>query len=159
MARVLQDSHRAGIVNTMMLIFGLPTSTEDDLQETFRFIDDVYPEVDTITASSFVLFQGTDFARQARQFQLLITGRQELFRLGEHPVHSTRLTFMRKDSSGGILPPIGPTEVSRWMQRRPWLGEIPLLETLCCEHFLIYSALRRAAPQITPIHPFREKAA
>ncbi|MGA1876128.1 MAG: B12-binding domain-containing radical SAM protein [bacterium] len=158
-ARVLQNSHRAGIVNTMMLIFGLPTSTEGDLQETFRFIEDVYPEVDTFTASSFVLFQGTDFARQARQFHLLITGRQELFRLGEHPVHSTRLTFMQKDSSGSLLPPIGPTEVSRWMQRRSWLGEIPLLETLCCEHFLIYSVLRRAAPQITPTHPVREKAA
>ena len=153
-ARVLSNSYQAGIANLVMLIFGLPTSTEEDLNQTFCFIEDIYPQITAITASSFILFEGTSFAQRAQKFDLRITGREELFRIGDNRVHSFRLKFMRQTSSKELFLPSGPEEVSRWKQRRRWLGAVPFFETLCCEHFLIYSSLQRSVPRIAPVDPF-----
>ncbi len=159
--RLMHDSHQAGIANLMMMIFGLPTSTADDLEQTFDLIDQVYPSVAAIKSSSFVLFDGTPFARDAARFGLVVTGRQELLRIAGRPVHSTRLHFMTRASDRTLVPPPGPLEVSRWMQRRRWLGELSLLESLCCEHFLLYSARVASDPDISrdPMRPLPRKAA
>ncbi len=159
--RLMHDSHQAGIANLMMMIFGLPTSTADDLEQTFDLIDQVYPSVAAIKSSSFVLFDGTPFARDAARFGLVVKGRQELLRIAGRPVHSSRLNFMTRASDGTLVPPPGPLEVSRWMQRRRWLGELSLLESLCCEHFLLYSAHAAASPDVSrdPVRPLPRKAA
>lgn len=157
--RLMQDSHQAGIANLMMMIFGLPTSTEADLAATFELIDQVYPYVDAIKSSSFTLFDGTPFARSAERFAMTVTGRQELLRIAGLPVHSTRLNFMAKASDGTPLPPSGPIEISRWMQRRRWLGELSFAEALCCEHFLLYSSLGKAENQNRPVRPLPRRAA
>lgn len=159
--RLIHDSHQAGIANLMMMIFGLPTSTSDDLEQTFDFIDQVVPCVDAIMSSSFVLFDGTPFARAATRFGLVVTGRQELLRLAGRPVHSSRLSFMTRASDGTLVPPSGPIEVSRWMQRRRWLGALSPLESLCCEHFLLYSTRPKTDPDASrdPVRPLPRKAA
>ncbi len=68
---------------------------------------------------------------------------------------------MTRASDGTLVPPPGPLEVSRWMQRRRWLGELSLLESLCCEHFLLYSAHAAASPDVSrdPVRPLPRKAA
>jgi anaerobic magnesium-protoporphyrin IX monomethyl ester cyclase len=157
--RLMHDSHQAGIVNLMMMIFGLPTSTDEDLDQTFDLIEQVYPWIDAIKSSSFVLFDGTPFARDARRFGMVITGRQEMLRIAGKPVHSSRLNFMSRASDGTLVPPCGPIEVSRWMQRRRWLGELSFAETLCCEHFLLYSSHAKAGNEDRPVRPLPRRAA
>lgn len=157
--RLMQDSHQAGIANLMMMIFGLPTSTSDDLDQTFDMIEQVHPYVDAIKASSFVLFDGTPFAQGPERFGMIVTGRQELLRIAGKPVHSSRLSFMARAADGTRVPPPGPIEVSRWMQRKRWLGEPSFLDSLCCEHFLLYSANGKADSQDRPIRPLPRRAA
>ncbi len=157
--RLMQDSHQAGIANLMMMIFGLPTSTGDDLDQTFDMVEQVYTYVDAIKSSSFVLFDGTPFARSPERFGMVVTGRQELLRIADKPIHSSRLNFMAKAADGTRVPPPGPIEVSRWMQRRRWLGEPSFVDSLCCEHFLLYSAQAKADGQDRPIRPLPRRAA
>lgn len=68
--RVLRDAARAGISNMMMLIHGLPGGTDEDLEATFRLVEDVYPHLDALTASRFVLFANTDFGRRPERYGL-----------------------------------------------------------------------------------------
>ncbi len=157
--RLMRDSHEVGIANLMMMIFGLPTSTNDDLEQTFDLIEQVYDQVDSIKSSSFVLFDGTPFAQHPQPFGLVVTGREELLRVGETPVHSSRLKFLAKASDGTLMPPPGALEVSQWMQRERWLGQTGFLDTLCCEHLLLYSSLSNVDDQGRPLRPQPRRAA
>ncbi|MBN1124327.1 MAG: radical SAM protein [Sedimentisphaerales bacterium] len=151
--KVLYQSRQAGIANLMMMIFGLPTSTEQDLQQTFDLIEQVYPAVDAITSSSFVLFEGTPLARRADRYNLEIIGREELINIEDRIIHSSRLKYMSRDEGGNLVCPPGPMEVDLWKRRRQWFPEIHGMEKLCCEHFLLYSALRNTDDQQFPTRP------
>ncbi len=157
--RVLENSSQAGISNLAMMIFGLPTSGEEDLEETFRLIDDIYPCTTAFTASSFALFENTWFANNADRFGLRVVKREELFRSNGKAVHSGRLQYLQKSSDNRDAPPSGPVEIARWLQRRQWLGNIPFEEKLCCEHFLLYAAKKAASPKFNPMVPAPPKAA
>ncbi len=157
--KVLENSSRAGISNLVMMIFGLPTSGEEDLRETFDLIEDVYPCVSAFTASSFALFENTWFARNAEKCGLKVVKREELFRSSGVPVHSGRLQYMQLSSGKEPAPPSGPIEIGRWIRRRQWLGETPFEENLCCEHFLLHAAYKAAPPLFNPIRPVTGKAA
>ncbi len=102
--RVPDNAHRAGISNLMMMIYGLPTSTDEDLAETFAFIKRVYPRVDAITASPFALFDGTAFAHRAELFGLQVTGADEELRVAGVPVRSTRLHCRERSAEGSLRP-------------------------------------------------------
>jgi len=141
------------------MIFGLPTSTHADLEQTFDLIDQVYHQVAAIKSSSFVLFEGTPFAKHPERFGLAVTGRETLLHVGSAAVHSNRLQFMSKASDGTLMPPPGPLEVSRWTQRRRWLAERSFVDTLCCEHFLLYSSLPKADDEKRPVRPLPRRAA
>jgi hypothetical protein len=156
---VLRNSARAGISNLAMMIFGLPTSTGEDLERTFELIDDIYPHVTAFTASSFALFEKTYFAKHADRHGLQVIKREELFRRDGVKVHSGRLQYMLKSSGGKPAPPAGPVEIGQWNRRRQWLGEVPFEEKLCCEHFLLHAAQRHAPPRINPIRPQPREAA
>ncbi len=138
--QVILDSHRAGIANLLMMIFGLPTSTDADLDETFDLLERVYPESRDIKASSFVLFEGTDLARSAEQLGMAVTGREVLLEVDGRKVHSTRLVFETRGADGMLMEPRGGFEVSRWQRRKRWLGDGTFWGSLACEHFLLYSA-------------------
>ena len=157
--RVMENSSKAGISNLAMMIFGLPTSGEEDLEETFRLIDDIYPYTTAFTASSFALFQNTCFANNADRFGLRVVKREELFRSNGTAVHSGRLQYMQKSSDDQDAPPSGPVEIARWLTRRQWLGDIPFEEKLCCEHFLLHAARKEVSPRFNPIVPAPPKAA
>jgi anaerobic magnesium-protoporphyrin IX monomethyl ester cyclase len=135
--RVIRDAAAAGIANMLMMIFGLPTGTDADLEQTFAFIDRVQDRIDIMTASQFVLFAGTPFADSAAQYGLQILGARELLRVGGQPVHSTRLDFREIGADGSLRPPRGALEVAAWEKRKAWLKDFTSAERFCCEHSLL----------------------
>jgi radical SAM superfamily enzyme YgiQ (UPF0313 family) len=151
--RLLRDSHAVGISNLAMMIFGLPTSTPDDLDMTFAFLDRVYPFLDAMTASNFVLFGNTPFGHDPGRYGMKTLGREELVRIDGKPVHSTRLRFSRAEEDGRFPSDLGRREVDLWRRRRAWMGGAPFLEELSCEHYLIHAA-RRAEQGGAPVRPF-----
>ncbi len=156
-AHVLADTHRVGISNLMMMIFGLPTSTEHDFEQTYTFISRVYPFLDAMTASSFVLFEGTSFARQPGRYGLQINGPMPLFTRHGIPVFSKRLDFRRSEettATGRHSPSVARRELERWAQRRAWFGEVPFLEKLPAEHYLLYASRQAAHGPTVQFDPF-----
>ena len=148
--KVLGDSAQVRISNLPMMIFGLPTSSERDLAETTGFLERIYDMAGAISASAFVLFDGTHFARNASQYQLHVDSPHELLRVDGKPLYSRRLKFREISSDGSLRPPKGALEVSEWTRHRRWLGEIPLLEQLSSEHYLLHvSGFRQLQPYNT----------
>jgi hypothetical protein len=142
MKRVLRDAHEAGISNLVMLIFGLPSSTDLDLAHTLRLVEEVYGSVDAFTASSFVLFAGTAFARQPETYGLHVTGPREVLGQGETAVHSIRLGYQEVAADESLRPPRASLEIAAFERRRAWLGEPSFMDRLCAEHYLLYAAHR-----------------
>ncbi len=105
--QVVKDTAEAGISNLLMLIFGLPTSTDEDLRATFRFLESVYEYADAMTSSSFVLFDQTPFAKRAERFRLHVQGRQSLFTVGQVTVHSYLLHYKEIATDGTLRSPPG----------------------------------------------------
>jgi hypothetical protein len=149
----MKAAHQAGISNLPMMIFGLPTTTAADFEATFAFLSRIQPYSDAVTASSFVLFSGTAFARQAAAYDLDILGPQPLLNTSRGPVHTNRLRFKRRGEAGCQPSLVGRREVDLWESRRLWLGEPSFLESLPCEHYLLHAAARQDI-SIRPPLPF-----
>ncbi|MFA7232375.1 MAG: radical SAM protein [Victivallaceae bacterium] len=141
-AQVITDAATAGISNLLMMIFGAPGSNSSYLDETFGFLDRIYPHIDAMTASSFILFDQTRFSRDAAKFGLEILGRNELFNIGGKRIHDARLKFKRQGEEGSYESPLGAREIELWERRKVWLPELPFFGKLCCEHYLLYSSSR-----------------
>jgi len=140
--KVIRASCQAGISNLLMLIFGLPTSREEDFNATMELLDDLGDSTDAVTNSCFQLFDKTIFANQSEMFGLKITGREMLFDCEHDSVHSLRLFYQEKADDGTARPPQGPLELARWEHRRHWTSPRSIMEDLCCEHYLLYAAHR-----------------
>lgn len=144
--QVIGDAGRAGIFNLLMLIFGLPTSREEDLQATMDLVSDLQGDqagaVGSVTSSRFQLFEKTPFAAQADRFGLRVTGREVLLERNGQKVHSLRLFHQERASDGSWRPPQGSLEVARWDSFRRWSGLHSPLDDLCCEHTLLHAARR-----------------
>jgi anaerobic magnesium-protoporphyrin IX monomethyl ester cyclase len=138
---VLRAARGAGISNLAMLIFGLPTSTDQDLAATLRLLEAIYPELDAVTASSFVLFDGTPFGRRPDRYRLLPLEAQVLLGRGDGVVQSYRRRHHEVADDGGDRPPRAPLELAAWEQRRRWLGEL-CFDQLCVEHYLLFAERR-----------------
>ncbi len=141
---VIKNSHRAGISNLLMLIFGLPTSRDEDFDATIALIDDLYDSVDAVTNSCFQLFDKTLFACQAKTFGLKITGHEKLFSSEHGTVNSSRLFYQEKAEDETARPPIGPLEIAKLEHRSLWTGQSKMFQNLCCEHYLLYVSHRSA---------------
>jgi anaerobic magnesium-protoporphyrin IX monomethyl ester cyclase len=139
----ITESARADISNLVMLIFGLPTSTDDDIELTLDLLGEVHDQVDAFTKSSFALFDHTEFARRAPELGLAVTGRRTLLTVLGRTVHSFRLDFMERGVAGDMRPSRSGLEIARFQSRRRWLGEARIYEQLVAEHYLLYAAHRR----------------
>jgi anaerobic magnesium-protoporphyrin IX monomethyl ester cyclase len=135
---VLRDSAAANISNLGLMIFGLPTSTDPDLEQTLTFLNDVYNDLEGLTTSTFVLFDNTHFARNTCQYGLHSDGNTTVIHSNQISVRTSRLVFRERAFDGSLRVPRGAMEVSRWQQYRKWLGEAPLVEQLPPEHGLIH---------------------
>ena len=156
--RVLVDAARAGISNLVMLIFGMPTSTQRDLALTLDLIEAIHPSIDALTASSFVLFEGTPFAAQPERYGLAVGQPQTVATpVGRAAIHSHRLAYEVIGSDGARGLARGPTEVQAWLRRVAWLPVLPFVDRLCAEHYLLYVS-SSATSQLRPLVPFPEAA-
>ncbi len=138
MESVIHHSASVGISNLGLMIFGLPTATDEDLDLTLDFLSRTYPSFSGLTASAFVLFEKTYFARNAGRFGMHIEGRIPLIKSNGRVVCSFRLKFKEIASDRSLRTPRGAFEVARWQRFRKWLGDPPLLEQLPTEHYLIH---------------------
>lgn len=148
MAQVLRDAAEAGISNMALMIFGLPTSTDADLFETFGFLEQTYGYLDAMSASAFVLFEGTHFARNPGRYGLHVLGAEPVLQGNGRSVHSRRLRFRETASDGSLRTPRGALEAAQWARHRRWLGDDPFLEQIPCEHYLIHAA---GSKSLTPL--------
>jgi len=149
--QVMSDAHKAGISNLPMMIYGLPTSTDADLDETFSFIDEACEYCDDITSSSFRLFDKTAFAVSHAKYGLKITAREVMFSISGTKVHSLRLFFQEIGQDGTYRSPRGPIEVDRWKWRRKMMRFESVYTELCCEHYLLYAQHHHTPPVNKPI--------
>jgi anaerobic magnesium-protoporphyrin IX monomethyl ester cyclase len=138
--RIIKDSHQAGISNLLMMIFGLPTGTDEDFDATMDLLDDLVDSTDAISASSFQLFDKTVFSSAAKAFGLEIMGRELLFSSEHGSVHSNRFFYREKDKEGTTRPARGPLEISRFERRRLWNKQDSIFQHLACEHYLLYAS-------------------
>ncbi|MBU4502000.1 MAG: radical SAM protein [Nanoarchaeota archaeon] len=67
-AQVLNDSHKAGIRNTVYILFGFPTETEEELLETIDFLKENEEAIDLISVSEFGLQKGTKVYNDAEKY-------------------------------------------------------------------------------------------
>ncbi|MBN2325023.1 MAG: radical SAM protein [Spirochaetes bacterium] len=147
-ARVIADSHDAGIRNIAMMIFGLPSSTDEEFNRTVDFLSCLSGSIDIVTASSFSLYRGTGFARQAPTFGIEITGARPLFETARGIVHGLKLDYREADGNGTGRPPRGPVETAAWERKKEWIFEPSIPSRMCAEHYLLYAV--RTARSVYP---------
>ncbi|MFN2371119.1 MAG: radical SAM protein, partial [Candidatus Krumholzibacteriia bacterium] len=143
--QVMTDAADAGIHNLMMMIFGLPGSTDADLQATLDLVADLGAAAGGVTSSRFQLFDRTPYAVRAEAHGLRVTGREVLFSRGGQPVHSLRLFHQERAADGSWRPPRSTIELARWDEFCRWTRPASPLDGLCCEHTLLHAA-RRGEP-------------
>lgn len=142
--QVMTDAADAGIHN-LMTIFGLPGSTDADLQATLGLVADIGAAAGGVTSSRFQLFDRTPYAVQAAAHGLHVTGREVLFTRYGQPVHSLRLFHQGRAADGSWRPPRSTLELARWEEFCRWTRPPSPLDGLCCEHTLLHAA-RRGEP-------------
>lgn len=142
-ARVVQQSAAAGISNLAMMIYGLPTSTDEDVRATLDLLDDLGEWFDDIKCSRFVLFDRTAFAAQPARWGLTIEGRERVFCRNGVAVHTLRLIHKERAADGSLRPPRGPLESAQWERRKQRSEWKSVYEDLCCEHYLLYAEAMR----------------
>ncbi len=138
---VIRNASAEGISNLLMMIFGAPGSDAACLEETFSFLDRAWSHIDGMTASAFVLFGGTEFARRPGRYGLEILGGNRILEIDGLPVHDRKLRFRRESDSGRGESPLASAEIEAWERRRAWLPPLPFHGRLCCEHYLLYADL------------------
>lgn len=138
-AEVIKAANAAGISNLLMMIFGAPGTDQACLEETFTFLDRIYGDIDSMTASAFVLFDNTSFSRNAAKYDLQILGQSEIFNVNGNVVHGSKLCFKRAGEYGMFESPLAALEIEMWERRKVWLGPPSFLGKLCCEHYLLYA--------------------
>lgn len=150
---VIRQASTAGIANLLMLIFGLPTSTDEDLWETIELLERLHDHVDSFTLSRFRLFERTAFARSPARYALASQGPEIMLTASGHPIRSRRLRFKEAASDGSLRPSRAALEIATVERRCRHLAGSSLLRDLPSEHYLLYAdrragrfGLRSSAP-------------
>jgi radical SAM superfamily enzyme YgiQ (UPF0313 family) len=69
-AKVLNDSHEAGIKNACFVILGFPTETKDEFVETMAFLKDCSESIDLVLTSVFGLQRGSFVFEHPEEFKI-----------------------------------------------------------------------------------------
>jgi anaerobic magnesium-protoporphyrin IX monomethyl ester cyclase len=136
-SKILRDSKMAGINNLALMIFGLPQSDDQALEETFDFLLDNRDWIDSMTASEFQLYRGTPFGNHPEKYGMRITGAEIFCRIDGLELASLKLKHT--DLSRGEEPESlrGPQEARRWKRRKIWIYPDSFWDHLPSEHYLI----------------------
>jgi len=65
---VLKESHAAGIVNTVFIMFGFPGETKDEFIDTINFLKDNSANIDLVSTSVFGLQKGSAVYNSPKEF-------------------------------------------------------------------------------------------
>jgi hypothetical protein len=142
-SRVLKDSRRAGIHNLALLMFGLPGSDDEALEETFSFLQENRPFINAQSASEFLLYRGTPFGDHPGRYGLRITGSEVFCRIDGRNLESIKAGHVDLPRSGlgeGGEVHRGSEEGRRWKRQKPWLYPDDFWESLPAEHYLILAS-------------------
>ncbi|MBN2625947.1 MAG: radical SAM protein [Spirochaetales bacterium] len=150
-AQVLCDAGRAGINNLALMIFGLPESDDQALEETISFLQENREWIDSLTASEFQLYLGTPFGNHPEKYRLRITGREVFCRIEGEPLHSVKVPHRDIPAGDELEIMRGPHEAKRWKRHKIWLYPDDFWETLPSEHYLILN--RKAKDSEFPEYP------
>jgi len=139
-SRVLKDSKKAGINNLALMIFGLPESDDQALEETFEFLQENREWIDSLTASEFQLYLGTPFGNHPERYQIEITGPEAFCRIDGRDLVSVKVkhTDLARGDEAEILR--GPHEARRWRRRKIWIYPDTFWDALPSEHYLILNS-------------------
>ncbi len=66
--KVLSNSSKAGIYNLTFILFGFPSETTEELQQTLTFLDRNKANIHALSAGTFVLTQGSQIHRAPEKF-------------------------------------------------------------------------------------------
>jgi len=153
-SQVLKDSKEAGINNLALMIFGLPESDDQALEETFEFLQQNREWIDSLTASEFQLYLGTPFGRQPERYSIEITGPEIFCRIDGRALASVKVkhTDRARGEEADILR--GPQEANRWRRRKIWIYPDTFWDSLPSEHYLILnSKIHGVENPENPEHP------
>jgi anaerobic magnesium-protoporphyrin IX monomethyl ester cyclase len=142
-SRVLKDSRRAGIHNLALLMFGLPGSDDQALEESFSFLQENRPFINAQSASEFLLYRGTPFGDHPGRYGLRITGAEVFCRIDGRNLESIKaghVDLPRPERGEVEEVQRGPEEARRWKRRKPWLYPDTFWESLPAEHYLILAS-------------------
>lgn len=68
MERVLHEAHEAGIWNLAFMMFGFPTETTEEWEETLRFLHRSKECIDALSKSRFILLTGSEVIQSPRNY-------------------------------------------------------------------------------------------
>jgi len=142
-SQVLKDSRRAGIHNLALLMFGLPGSDDQALEETFTFLQENRPFINAQSASEFLLYRGTPFGDHPGRYGLRITAPEVFCRIDGRSLESIKAghTDLPRPDRGEVEEvQRGPEEARRWKRQKPWLYPDTFWESLPAEHYLILAS-------------------
>ena len=134
MEQVLRRAHQAGIWNLLFLLFGFPSETAREWDQTLELVRRLGPAVDAVSKSSFVLMPGSRIQRRPQDF-----GIREIRQTPDQDPVSVALDY--RVSSG----------LDQNQVRRRYRETLPLLESLgrspwlalFRDHMLIHSSAGR----------------
>ncbi len=150
-ARVLRDSGKAGINNLALMIFGLPESDDEALEETISFLQENREWIDSLTASEFQLYLGTPYGNHPQDFRMRITGPVVFCRINGRDLYSVKVQHIDIPADGEAEIQRGPHEAKRWRRHKVWLYPDEFWDALPSEHYLILN--RKQKDSENPEHP------
>ncbi|ABK17892.1 B12-binding domain-containing radical SAM protein [Syntrophobacter fumaroxidans] len=143
MGRVLEDARRAGIRNLVFVMFGFPSETRQEREDTMRFLEAHRDSIDALSKSRFILLEGADMLETPERFHIT----RVLDRTDRDPV-SVAFDYEVSD---------GPTQAEArrfYEERMPYLnrfGRSPFFPRYR-DHMLVHAVLRDSPRESTQHH-------
>ena len=118
---VLKNTHNAGISVQINIIFGFPTETKQDFQQTLNFVTKVRPYIDNILASqSFcTLEKETLMYKNPEKFGILPNVKHHLFWKSDNGKNNYLLRFKRYEKFCNYALSLGIPETSGVLKIKP----------------------------------------
>lgn len=129
--KVLSNSTQAGMYNLVFILFGFPSETTEEFQQTLTFIDRNRENIHVLSSGTFVLAEGSQIHREPEKFFIS--------RIWERKKSSILHPVLDYDVSQGM------TAKEAWQHfndNQKFFNEIPLSRRFGTyrEHLLIYGA-------------------
>ncbi len=117
--RLIATCRQVGVIPQLSFIVGLPSTTEDELQEEIAFL-----KRHPMDSSSFVLLLGSPMEEDPARFGIRVEGRQVLYRTSHGVVHAPRFNFTVAEGLSPVTADATVEAAGPYPKMRPHLGEV-----------------------------------